>query len=372
MAWSKAKTAIVTSLVVLLAAGTATVAVKTVNAARSKAALFGMQGNWEGTLATNQVRLRLVLKILKTNGTYRAMLDSVDQGARDIPAAKLSARPHFLHAELPAINADYEANLNADGTEMSGTWKQSKQSLPLTLKRTTEASQVAEALPADDYAPRADSALQGAWEGALKVGNAELRLALRIAEPSEGTFHAQLDSVDQGARNIPVDSLTYHKPAVQFEIKAVGGVFEGNLSDQRDQLAGNWTQMGQKYPLTFKRVDLSAQLAADSEKDYGQGAGDQVQGHWKGTLDVNKVQMRLLFHIARLPDGSYSATLDSPDQGAAGIPASEVKFTAPNLHMDWAAIGGFFTGKLENGKLSGAWHQGGATLPLKLERGAAE
>jgi hypothetical protein len=97
-----------------------------------------------------------------------------------------------------------------------------------------------------------------------------------------------------------------------------------------------------------------------------------VQGHWKGTLDVNKVQMRLVFHIARLPDGSYSATLDSPDQGAAGIPASEAKFTAPNLYMDWAAIGGFFTGKLENGKLSGAWHQGGAALPLKLERGAAE
>ena len=82
MAWSKAKTAIVTSLVVLLAAGTATVAVKTVNAARSKAALFGMQGNWEGTLATNQVRLRLVVQV-EPDGRIIEALDPGGLGGID-------------------------------------------------------------------------------------------------------------------------------------------------------------------------------------------------------------------------------------------------------------------------------------------------
>jgi RNA polymerase sigma factor (sigma-70 family) len=121
MAWAKAKTAIVSGVVVLLAAGTTTVAVKAVNAARTKAALPTMQGNWEGVVEADQARLRLVLRIFKTNDTYRAVIDSVDQGVKDIPIAKLSARPDFIHAELPALNADYQAALSADGTEMSGT-----------------------------------------------------------------------------------------------------------------------------------------------------------------------------------------------------------------------------------------------------------
>jgi hypothetical protein len=36
-----------------------------------------------------------------------------------------------------------------------------------------------------------------------------LRLNLKIAEPVAGTFLAQMDSVDQGAVNMPVTSVTY-------------------------------------------------------------------------------------------------------------------------------------------------------------------
>jgi hypothetical protein len=227
-------------------------------------------------------------------------------------------------------------------------------------------------MSADEYAPRPDSDLQGAWQGALKVGNTELRLNLRIAEPAPGTFHAQMDSVDQGARNLPVTSLTYHQPAIRFEMNAINGVFEGNLGGRGDQLTGTWTQAGKKLPLTFRRVESNAQTTADAKKDYGQGASYQVQGHWKGALDVNKVALRLVFHIALMPDGSYSATMDSPDQGATGIPATAVQFTYPNVHLEWKGIGGAFTGKLENGRLSGTWRQGNAAFPLQLERGAAE
>ncbi len=370
MAWTKAKTAIVSGVVVLLAAGTTTVAVKAVSAARTKAALATMQGNWEGTLTAQQTKLRLVLKIFKTNDTYRAVLDSIDQGAKDIPVARLSVRKDSIYAELPALDAGYQASLSADGTEMSGKWKQLKRSFPLKLKKTTEADRVAEPLTADEYAPRPDSDLQGVWEGALKVGNVELRLNLRIAEPTPGTFQAQMDSVDQGVRNLPITSLTYSKPAIRFEMTAINGAFEGSLNNRDDQMTGTWTQMGNKLPLTFQRAKANAQTTANVEMDYGQGAGNQVQGHWKGALEANNTTLHIVFHIALLPDGSYSATMDSPDQGAAGIPATAAQFTYPNVRLEWKAIGGVFTGKLENGKLSGTWRQGNGTLPLKLERGA--
>ena len=371
MAWTKAKTAVVTGAVLILAAGTTTVAVKSVHAAQTRTALAVMQGNWEGAVEANHVRLRLVLRIFKTNDAYRAVIDSVDQGVNDIPIAKLSAGPDFIHAELPALDADYQAALNAGGTEMSGTWKQLKRSYPLTLKRTTEADRAPGPMAANEYAPRPDSDLQGAWEGTLKVGNVALRLNLRIAEPTSGTFHAQMDSVDQGARNLPVTSLTYNQPAIRFEMSSINGVFEGNLDDRGDQMTGTWIQAGKKFPLTFQRVKANAQTAADTEKDYGQGASDQVQGHWKGALDANKVVLHIVFHIALMPDGSYSATMDSPDQGATGIPATAVKFTYPNLRMEWNGFDGVFTGKLEKGRLFGTWRQANVALPLQLERGAA-
>jgi len=372
MAWTKTKTTIVAAVAVLLAVGITMVAIKAISAVRTRAALARMQGNWEGTLTAQQTQLRLVIRIFKTNDTYRAVLDSVDQGAKDIPVARLSARGNSIHAELPALYADYQATLNADGTELSGKWKQRKGSFPLKLKKTTEADRVAEAMAAEDYAPRPDSDLQGAWEGTLKAGNAELRLALKIAEPAAGTFHAQMDSVDQGVKNLPVTSLTYNKPAVRFEMTAINGVFAGSLNDRDDQMTGTWTQRGAKFPLTFQRAKANAQTAADAGLDYGQGAGNQVQGHWKGAMDVNHVALRIVFHIALMPDGSYSATMDSPDQGAAGIPATAAEFTYPNVRLEWNGIGGVFTGKLENGKLSGTWRQGKAALPLKLERGAAK
>ena len=371
MAWTKAKTAVVTGAVLILAAGTTTVAVKSVHAAQTRTALAVMQGNWEGAVEANHVRLRLVLRIFKTNDAYRAVIDSVDQGVNDIPIAKLSAGPDFIHAELPALDADYQAALSAGGTEMSGTWKQLKRSYPLTLKRTTEADRAAGPMAANEYAPRPDSDLQGAWEGTLKVGNVALRLNLRIAEPTTGTFHAQMDSVDQGARNLPVTSLTYNQPAIRFEMSSINGVFEGNLNDRGDQMTGTWIQAGKKFPLTFQRSKANAQTGADTEKDYGQGASYQVQGHWKGALDANKVILHIVFHIALMPDGSYSATMDSPDQGASGIPATAVKFTYPNLRMEWNGFDGVFTGKLEKGRLLGTWRQANIALPLQLERGAA-
>jgi RNA polymerase sigma factor (sigma-70 family) len=372
MAWTKTKITIVTGVAILAATGTTMVAVKAVNTARTTAALATMQGNWEGIITANQAQLRLVLRIFKTNDTYRAVIDSVDQGAKNIPVTRLLARKDSIHAELPALNADYQATLNADGTEMSGTWKQLNQSFPLRLTRTTEAARVAEPMAASEFAPRADSDLQGAWQGTLKVGNVALRLNLKIAEPTPGTFHAQLDSVDQGIWNLPITSLTYDKPTIRFEMRSLNGVYEGDLDNRDDQMTGTWTQMGKKLPLTFQRARMNSQTTANAEKDYGQGASYQVQGHWKGVLNANNVGLHIVFNIALMPDGSYSATLDSPDQGASGIPATTVQFTYPNLRMEWSAFNGVFTGKLANGKLSGTWSQGKTGLPLQLERDAAK
>jgi hypothetical protein len=48
--------------------------------------------------------------------------------------------------------------------------------------------------------------------------------------------------------------------------------------------------------------------------------------------------------------------------------ADAVSFTAPNAHLEWSAIGGTYDGKVQNGKISGKWKQGGQTFALVFAR----
>ena len=114
--------------------------------------------------------------------------------------------------------------------------------------------------------------------------------------------------------------------------------------------------------------------ASEAQKDYSYTGPNDLPGHWQGTLDVKQagVKLRLAVNIAKLPDGKFSSTMISLDQGGAEIPASTIQFVPPNVHLEWSAIGASYNGKLENGKLTGAWRQGGGALPLILERNQAQ
>ena len=53
-----------------------------------------------------------------------------------------------------------------------------------------------------------------------------------------------------------------------------------------------------------------------------QGLAQEVTGSWKGTLNVQGTEIPLVFNIEEA-DGLYTATMDSPSQGATGIPMDE-------------------------------------------------
>ncbi|MBQ3959437.1 MAG: hypothetical protein II677_02980, partial [Muribaculaceae bacterium] len=56
----------------------------------------------------------------------------------------------------------------------------------------------------------------------------------------------------------------------------------------------------------------------------GVDAQVNFKGSWGGTLNVG-VELRLVFNIEKNSDGTYSATMDSPDQDTKGIPCSKVE-----------------------------------------------
>ncbi|MEC9488925.1 MAG: alpha/beta hydrolase, partial [Halanaerobium sp.] len=90
-----------------------------------------------------------------------------------------------------------------------------------------------------------------------------------------------------------------------------------------------------------------------------------LTGTWEGQLNG----IRIVFHI-EMEDGSYVATMDSPDQGALGIPVSGVTFEGGKVKLVIAAIQGSYEATLtsDGQKMAGTWSQSGYNLPMDMER----
>jgi len=93
-----------------------------------------------------------------------------------------------------------------------------------------------------------------------------------------------------------------------------------------------------------------------------------IQGSWSGVLDLGIMNLRVVFHIEKTADG-YSTTMDSPDQGAKGIPTTSTIFEKQQLKIQMVDMGISFEGLLQNDTVKGMFSQMGYTFPLLLTRG---
>ena len=94
-------------------------------------------------------------------------------------------------------------------------------------------------------------------------------------------------------------------------------------------------------------------------------------GTWSGRLNVGTVSLKLVLHLEQA-DGQVKATLDSPDQGAKGIPAQKEFLSDDSVAVKVEAIGMTYRAGLKDGKLVGTFSQNGTSIPLTLEPGTGE
>ncbi|MDR2057122.1 MAG: alpha/beta fold hydrolase [Dysgonamonadaceae bacterium] len=98
------------------------------------------------------------------------------------------------------------------------------------------------------------------------------------------------------------------------------------------------------------------------------GFAQGFQGLWNGTLNVGGTKLRLVIHIEE-KDGTYTATMDSPDQGVKGIPVTSVSFENSVLKFAVVNAGIEYEGELGTDSLiSGTLKQMGLSLPLNLSK----
>jgi uncharacterized protein len=210
-------------------------------------------GDWQGTLKAGGAELRLVLHVAKNaDGSLKATLDSVDQGANGIPVTSISLKDSKLNFTVDAVHGAYDGKVTSDANEISGTWTQG-QPLPLNFKRAAAAPVKTE------HKPAKPSDIDGAWLGSLDTGAVKLRVVFHITNTEDGLM-ATLDSPDQGQNGIPVTTVTREGASLKLEVKSIAGVFAGKISSDLSTVEGTWTQMGNAMPLTLKRVKDTSEL----------------------------------------------------------------------------------------------------------------
>lgn len=92
----------------------------------------------------------------------------------------------------------------------------------------------------------------------------------------------------------------------------------------------------------------------------------QIAGSWKGDLDIEGNKLPFIVHIEK-DKNSYKALLESPAQGAEGIPAEKVSFSNNELFIEITSANASYKGKLENNTISGNFIQNGKSFPLVLK-----
>ncbi len=95
-----------------------------------------LEGQWLGSVEFRGAALRIVIRVSCDNDSLQAVIDSPDQGTKDIPVTSIDFRNDSLKVKAKSIMAKYTAFYDEKTDELNGEWQQSVVSLPLILKRT--------------------------------------------------------------------------------------------------------------------------------------------------------------------------------------------------------------------------------------------
>jgi len=122
----------------------------------------------------------------------------------------------------------------------------------------------------------------------------------------------------------------------------------------------------------MKRKTLSAVLFLIlAVRMAGQPVPGEIEGSWSGVLKTVAGDLNLVLHFKLTEADTISATLDSPDQAAMGIPCGRVILAGDSISVDIPMIRGSYCGGISGDSLiTGKWTQLGRSYDLNMKKGA--
>jgi len=124
------------------------------------------------------------------------------------------------------------------------------------------------------------------------------------------------------------------------------------------------------WALMMSTAVLAGSVASDARAT-AQRTAEEPVGDWIGTLTIPQgPTLRIAAHISR-KDGQLTGVGDSVDQGAFGIPLTNVSSSGGKLSFDVPAGGGHYEGTWDSARKRyvGTWSQTQGSLPLEFSRG---
>ena len=94
-------------------------------------------------------------------------------------------------------------------------------------------------------------------------------------------------------------------------------------------------------------------------------------GSWSGKLKVGVASLTVVLHLEQA-DGYVTVSLDSPDQGAKGIPGKKEYLSDDSIAVKVESIGATYRARLKDGNLDGTFSQSGLSFPLIMTKGLPE
>ena len=206
-------------------------------------------GSWEGMLIVPGGEIPTVFHFQAAEGGgYTATIDSPTQGAMGIPVSEVTFVEGHLKLVSSAAKAEFEGDLSAEGTVLSGVWRQGGGEFELTLVKEGSLPPVE---PSEAQKP-----IVGSWLGTLEIpGGGQLRMVFNIDPAADGGFAATVDSPDQGVSGIPFSEATFADGHLRLFSSDMAATFEGDLSPDGTILEGNWIQGGMELTLSLERTE---------------------------------------------------------------------------------------------------------------------
>ena len=95
-----------------------------------------LEGTWEGVLETHGVEMHFLLKVANLpDGTSTGRIINLDQGELELPVT-ITQQGATVTLDVAPIVSSYAGTMNAEGTELAGTFTQGANSAALTFRRT--------------------------------------------------------------------------------------------------------------------------------------------------------------------------------------------------------------------------------------------
>ena len=210
----------------------------------------------------------------------------------------------------------------------------------------------------------AQTDFSGHWEGAVEVPNGPTRLALDLAKNAKGVWVASLGVPEQKITGLRVPDVSVVGSEIRFAAPDLPGNPTFELTLANGKLTGALLVEALSLVLEMQRTgDAKVEIAPPSP-----AVSKELEGDWEGAVSPPSGQsIPLAFHFRNQPDQTVEATIDSPSQGAKGLPLKAV--VQKGAVVEFAVgVGGSYKGTLnkEGTQIAGEWTQRQGAPPIAL------